>query len=68
MTGRRLADEVIRRRPGTRILYTSEYAENAVVHHGRLDPGVILLSKPYRKSELSSMMRRVLGGGRRPEP
>jgi PAS domain S-box-containing protein len=61
MTGRELADEVTRRRPGTRVLYTSGYTENAIVHHGRLDPGVMLLSKPYRKSELSSMVRRALG-------
>jgi PAS domain S-box-containing protein len=61
LTGRQLADEVTRRRPGTRVLYTSGYTENAIVHHGRLDPGVLLLSKPYRKSELSSMVRRALG-------
>jgi PAS domain S-box-containing protein len=61
MTGRELADEVTRRRPGTKVLYTSGYTENAIVHHGRLDPGVMLLSKPYLKSELSSMVRRAIG-------
>jgi PAS domain S-box-containing protein len=61
MTGRQLADEVTRRQPGTRILYTSGYTENAIVHHGRLDQGVMLLSKPYRKSALASIVRQALG-------
>jgi PAS domain S-box-containing protein len=61
MTGRQLADEVARRRPGTKILYTSGYTENAIVHHGRLDQDVMLLSKPYRKSTLASMVRLALG-------
>jgi PAS domain S-box-containing protein len=61
ITGRQLADEVVRRRPGAKVLYTSGYTENAIVHQGRLDPGVMLLSKPYRKSELASMVRRALG-------
>jgi signal transduction histidine kinase/CHASE3 domain sensor protein/CheY-like chemotaxis protein len=60
MTGRQLADEVTRRRPETKILYTSGYTENAIIHHGRLDHGVMLLSKPYRKSALASMVRRAL--------
>ena len=63
LTGRQLADEMSRRRPGIKVLYTSGYTEDAIVHHGRLDPGVLLLSKPYRKSELSSMVRRALGDG-----
>jgi PAS domain S-box-containing protein len=61
MTGGQLADEVTRRRPQTKVVYTSGYTESAIVHHGRLDPGILLLSKPYRKSELSSMLRRALG-------
>ena len=39
------------------MLYTSGYTENAILHHGRLDPGVLLLSKPYRKAELGRMVR-----------
>src|SRR6185312_4377292 len=49
MNGRHLADEAIRRRPNLRTLFTSGYTENAILHHGRLDPGVLLLAKPYRK-------------------
>ena len=60
MTGRRLAEEAVRRRPGLKVLFTSGYSENAVVHHGRLDPGVLLLAKPYRKDDLARMIRRAL--------
>jgi PAS domain S-box-containing protein len=61
VTGPQLADQVARLRPGTRVLYTSGYTENSIVHHGRLDQGVLLLSKPYRKSALASMVRLALG-------
>jgi len=61
MTGRQLGDAVSRRRPGTKILYTSGYTENSIVHHGRLDQGVMLLSKPYRKCALANMVRMALG-------
>jgi CheY-like chemotaxis protein len=66
MTGRQLADEVSRRQPGARILYTSGYTENSIVHHGRLDEGVLLLSKPYRKSALASIVRQALGDNAEP--
>jgi CheY-like chemotaxis protein len=62
MTGRELADEVEKRRPGTKVLYTSGYTDNAIVHHGRLDEGVLLLTKPYRKPQLDQMVRRALRG------
>lgn len=60
MNGRQLADEAVRRRPGLKTLFTSGYTENAIVHHGRLDSGVLLLAKPYRKSELARMLRTAL--------
>ncbi|RZI38114.1 response regulator, partial [Herbaspirillum sp. HC18] len=56
MNGRQLADEAHKRRPGLKTLFTSGYTENAIVHHGRLDSGVLLLAKPYRKSELAKML------------
>jgi hypothetical protein len=43
------------------VLFTSGYTDNAIIHHGRLDDGVLLLSKPYRKSELARMVRFALG-------
>ena len=57
MNGRQLVDEALKRRPGLKTLFTSGYTENAIVHHGRLDSGVLLLAKPYRKSELARMIR-----------
>ncbi|MGY8637222.1 ATP-binding protein [Bradyrhizobium sp. 14AA] len=62
MNGRELAEAVRQRRPGVRVLYTSGYTDNTLVHEGHLDPGVALLSKPYRKSELSQKLREVLAG------
>jgi PAS domain S-box-containing protein len=61
MNGRQLADEALRRRPELKVLFTSGYTENAIMHHGRLDAGVLLLAKPYRKSELARMLRTALG-------
>lgn len=58
--GRQLADEVKKRRPGAKVLYTSGYTENAIVHHGRLDSDVILLAKPYHKADLARKIREVL--------
>jgi CheY-like chemotaxis protein len=63
MNGRELADEVARRRPGMKVLFTSGYTEDAVFHHGRLDPGVLLLAKPYTKSEIARMIRHALTMG-----
>jgi nitrogen-specific signal transduction histidine kinase/ActR/RegA family two-component response regulator len=61
MNGRRLVDEALKRRPDLKTLFTSGYTENAIVHHGRLDSGVLLLAKPYRKSDLARMIRQALG-------
>jgi PAS domain S-box-containing protein len=62
ISGRQLANEVMKFRPGTKVLYTSGYTDNAIVHHGRLDEGVLLLSKPYRKPQLAQMVRRAISG------
>ncbi|TYL88772.1 CHASE3 domain-containing protein [Bradyrhizobium cytisi] len=63
MSGRELADEVAKRRPGLKVLYTSGYTDNAIVHHGKLDDGVMLLTKPYRRNQLAEMIRKALNGG-----
>jgi PAS domain S-box-containing protein len=60
MSGRDLADVVQRERNHIRVLYTSGYTEDAIVHQGRLDPGVRLLNKPYRRAELAASVRRTL--------
>ncbi|HEY9112554.1 MAG TPA: ATP-binding protein, partial [Rhodanobacteraceae bacterium] len=62
MTGPKLAEAAHALRPGLPVLYTSGYTENAIIHHGRVDPGVNLLHKPYRKPELAAKIRAVLGG------
>ncbi|MBR0753429.1 response regulator [Bradyrhizobium jicamae] len=62
LNGRELADAVMKRRPGMKVLYTSGYTDNVAVHEGHLDPGITLLSKPYRKSDLSRKIREVLSG------
>ena len=60
MNGRELARAVRSQRPDVQVLFTSGYTENAIVHHGRLDPGVHLLSKPYRRKALAEKVRQVL--------
>ncbi|XUM23820.1 ATP-binding protein [Bradyrhizobium oligotrophicum S58] len=60
MNGRQLAIEALRRRPSLKVLYTSGYTENAIVHHGRLDAGVLLLTKPYQSADLARMLRTAL--------
>jgi PAS domain S-box-containing protein len=60
LNGRQLAAEMMQRRPALKVLFTSGYTENAIIHHGRLDSGVLLLAKPYRKLDLARMLRIAL--------
>ena len=60
MDGRALADEATRRSPGLKVLFTTGYTRNAIVHNGRLDPGVQLLTKPFTFASLASKIRTVL--------
>ena len=60
MTGRVMADEALKLRPGTKILYTTGYTRNAVVHNGVLDPGTEFLAKPYTAAALAAKLRAVL--------
>jgi two-component system, NtrC family, sensor kinase len=60
MNGRKLADEARRRRPDLKVLYMTGYSRNAIVHQGRLDPGVELIQKPLSGEQLSTMVRKVL--------
>ena len=61
--GRQLADAARRRWPALKVLFTTGYARNAVVHHGRLDPGVALIVKPYTHAALAAKIRAVLDKG-----
>lgn len=58
--GRELANEVERRRPGTKIIFMTGYSRNAIVHHGRLDPGIELIPKPLTERVLARKIRQVL--------
>ena len=62
LNGRQLADEAVRRRPGLKVLFTTGYTRNAIVHHGRLDPGVEMVGKPFSSDELIRKVRAILDG------
>ncbi len=60
MNGRVLADEARRQHPGLRVLFTTGYTSNAIVHHGRLDPGVNLIGKPFTYADLAAKIRAMI--------
>ena len=60
MNGRRLAEEFLSRQPSIKVLYMTGYSRNAIVHHGRLDPGVSLLQKPITQVMLARRVRELL--------
>jgi CheY-like chemotaxis protein len=62
MNGRQLAEIVRERRPGTKVLYTSGYTDQ-IVQERDLDAGFALLTKPYRKADLSQKIREMLAAG-----
>lgn len=63
MDGRRLADAATVLRPGLKILFTTGYSRNAIVHNGKLDAGVHLISKPFTSSALGRKVRAILDEG-----
>ena len=62
MNGRQLADEAQRRHPKLKVLFTTGYTRNAIVHHGRLDAGVELIGKPFTYDQLAAKVRQLLDG------
>lgn len=62
MTGAQIADEARRLKPDLKVLFTTGYARNAIVHHGRLDKGVQLITKPFDFATLAARVRDVLDG------
>ena len=72
LNGKALADEAARRWPTTKIVFMSGYTNEALTQSGRLDAGVLLLSKPFRKADLAKIVRQALDGegspDRRPAP
>jgi PAS domain S-box-containing protein len=61
MSGRELADRLAVKRPGMRVLYMSGYTNDAIVHHGVLEPGLFSLQKPFSQEALTHKLREVLG-------
>lgn len=64
MTGRELADQVRKDHPQVKVLYTSGYTRNAIVHGGRLDEGVEMISKPFTFQSLARKIADVLEKGK----
>ena len=60
MTGRVLADEALRRQPDLKVIFTTGYTRNAVVHNGIIDPGTTFLAKPFGIEQLATKLRDVL--------
>jgi CheY-like chemotaxis protein len=61
MNGQQLAGEAAKLRPSLKVLFTSGFTKNAFTHNGNLEPGVLLLSKPYVLIDLARMVRKALG-------
>jgi PAS domain S-box-containing protein len=60
MTGAQVAEQARRLRPGLKVLFTTGYARNAIIHQGRLDRGVRLITKPFSSADLAIKVRDIL--------
>jgi CheY-like chemotaxis protein len=60
MTVKQMVEAALRLQPGIKVLFTSGYTQNAIIHHGRLDEGVHLISKPYKRDQLAYKLRSLL--------
>ena len=58
--GTQLRFQVLRRRPHTKVLFVTGYTRNAIIHHGRLDPDIDLLTKPFTADALTRKVRQIL--------
>jgi DNA-binding NtrC family response regulator len=62
MNGRKLAELALERRPAIKVLYTTGFTRNAVVHNGILDPGVNFIAKPFTLEQLAQKVREAIDG------
>ena len=60
LTGAQVGAQARAIRPGLKVLFTTGYARNAIIHHGRLDKGVHLITKPFSLNDLAAKVRDVL--------
>jgi DNA-binding NtrC family response regulator len=60
MNGRKLADEALRRRPSLRVIFTTGFSRNTVIHNGVLDKDVNFLVKPFTLEQLTAKVRDVM--------
>jgi CheY-like chemotaxis protein len=63
ITGAQVAAQARELKPSLKVLFTTGYARNAIIHHGRLDKGVKLITKPFSSAELAAKVRDVLDEG-----
>ena len=68
MNGRVLAEQLLPREPGMKVLYMSGYTDSFIAGHGVLEPGTHLLHKPFTEEVLIRILREVLDGGKKPQP
>jgi CheY-like chemotaxis protein len=64
MKGRELGEVLLKLRPNVRMLYMSAHAEDIIMNHDMLDPGMAFIEKPFSPNELASKVREVLNTGR----
>ncbi|UAK26524.1 PAS domain-containing protein [Sphingomonas nostoxanthinifaciens] len=62
MNGRQLADAIRANRPSLKVLFITGYAENAVLNHGHLDPGMHVITKPFAMEALASRIKELIAG------
>ena len=68
LKGRELAVEAQQHRPDLKVLFMTGYSRNAVVHQGRLDPGIEMIQKPMSQRELAGRIRDLLDTAPRAQP
>jgi DNA-binding response OmpR family regulator len=68
LNGRELGVEAQQHRPGLKVLFMTGYSRNAIVHQGRLDPGIEMIQKPMSQRELAGRIRDLLDAAPRAQP